>query len=367
MYLDDDAVCEIESSLIAAAIRSERWEDVVAQLAAATGARGVAAIPLKGRVPGLPMSDSLEALGDSYFRDGWSKKDYRANGIPKLQKTGLFVDQDFTTPEAMESEPFYVDYLRRHGFQWSAGLMVEAGDDAWAVTLQRTIDQGPYTPDEQTSLRRLIAPLNRAAQLAHNLGEARVAGMADALESVQTPSLLLNRTGRVLRISSGAEALLGTDLQLRLGELTVPSDAQATSALRAHIAAAIWTDPKATSLVLAPVIVRRTVGRPLILLAQPLRKAGLEYFDGCRAILTITDLNVPSRTDDDLLKRLYGLTSREAELCTSLMSGLTLNECADWLGMSVHTTRAHLKKIFAKTETHSQTDLILLFMRQPRA
>lgn len=199
MYLDDEKLRDIESGLVTAALRSETWEQTLSQIATATGARGVIAIPLKGRVPGLPMSASLEALGDEYFRGGWSQNDYRARGIPKLLKTGLFVDQDYATPEAMRSEPFYADYLQRHGFQWSAGLLVQAGGDAWAMMLQRTIDQGPYTPDDQAALRRLIAPLNRAALLARSLGEARLAGVADALDAVRSPSLLLNRTGHVLR------------------------------------------------------------------------------------------------------------------------------------------------------------------------
>ncbi|WP_245259327.1 helix-turn-helix transcriptional regulator [Methylobacterium sp. 77] len=335
----------------------------MSRIASATGARGVVAIPLKGRVPGLPISASLEALGDGYFRGGWWQNDYRAKGIPKLLTTGLFVDQDYATPEAMRSEPFYADYLKRHGFQWSAGLMVEAGGDAWAMMLQRTIEQGPYTLKEQAALRRLIAPLNRAAQLAHSLGEARLTGIADTLDTMRSPSLLLSRAGRVIRISASAERFLGPDLDVRRGELIVPSDAETTARLRSHIAAALWSDLKVASPALAPVIVDRAAGRPLVLRAQPLRKAGLEYFDGCRAILTIGDLNESGKVDSGVLRTLYGLTPREAELCQALVAGSSVSESSDRLKMSIHTTRAHLKQIFAKTDTSSQTGLMILLSR----
>ncbi|KQO53387.1 helix-turn-helix transcriptional regulator [Methylobacterium sp. Leaf85] len=363
MDLDDETLQDIEDSLVTSALQSHDWDKAVARIATATDARGVVAIPLKGRVPGLPMSASLDALADGYFRGGWSKNDYRSRGVPKLLRTGLFVDQDYATPDAMRSEPFYADYLHSHGFQWSAGLMVQAGDDAWVMMMQRTIQQGPYTLDDQIALRRLIAPLNRAAQLAHSLGEARLTGIADALETVRSPSLLLDRTGRVLRASSSAERLFGPDLNVRMGELVIPSDAQATARLRAHVAAALWSDPQDVSLSRAPVVVRRVAKRPLTLRAQPLRKAGLEYFDGCRAILTITDLNESGDLDADVLKTSYGLTPREAELCHTLLAGHSTGECADRLGMSIHTTRTHLKKIFVKTDTGSQTELMIVLSR----
>ncbi|WP_419951217.1 helix-turn-helix transcriptional regulator [Methylobacterium sp.] len=363
MFLDDETLQDIENSLVTSALQSHDWDKAVAKIATSTGARGVVAIPLKGRVPGLPMSASLEAVADGYFRDGWSKNDYRVRGVPKLLKTGMFVDQDYATPEAMRSEAFYADYLRSHGFQWSAGLMVQAGNDAWVMMMQRTIQQGAYTLDEQIALRRLIAPLNRAAQLAHSLGEARLTGIADALETVRNPSVLLDRTGRVLRVSSGAERLFGPDLAVRLGELVVPSDAQATARPRAHITGAIWSDPQAVSLASAPIVIRREAKRPLTLRVQPLRKAGLEYFDGCRAILTITDLDDSRELAGDILKTLYGLTPREAELCHSLLAGHSTGECADRLRISIHTTRTHLKKIFVKTDTASQTELMIVLSR----
>ena len=364
MFLDDETLQDIENSLVTSALQSHDWDKAVAKIATSTGARGVVAIPLKGRVPGLPMSASLEAVADGYFRDGWSKNDYRVRGVPKLLKTGMFVDQDYATPEAMRSEAFYADYLRSHGFQWSAGLMVQAGNDAWVMMMQRTIQQGAYTLDEQIALRRLIAPLNRAAQLAHSLGEARLTGIADALETVRNPSVLLDRTGRVLRVSSGAERLFGPDLAVRLGELVVPSDAQATARPRAHIhrrhlvrsASCLTRPPRRSS----------SAGRPSGLSLSgfsPLRKAGLEYFDGCRAILTITDLDDSRELAGDILKTLYGLTPREAELCHSLLAGHSTGECADRLRISIHTTRTHLKKIFVKTDTASQTELMIVLSR----
>jgi hypothetical protein len=75
MDLDDETLQDIEDSLVTSALQSHDWDKAVARIATATDARGVVAIPLKGRVPGLPMSASLDALADGYFRGGWSKNE----------------------------------------------------------------------------------------------------------------------------------------------------------------------------------------------------------------------------------------------------------------------------------------------------
>ena len=64
MDLDDETLQDIENSLVTSALQSHDWDKAVSRIATATGARGVVAIPLKGRVPGLPMSASLDGLAD---------------------------------------------------------------------------------------------------------------------------------------------------------------------------------------------------------------------------------------------------------------------------------------------------------------
>lgn len=366
MPLDDETLRSIDDALILAAMQPEKWAAAVAQIVAATGARGAAALPLKGRVPGVPMSDSLEEVAASYFSDGWAGRDYRSNGIPTLMRTGLFTDQDFVTPELMRKEPFYAGLLRPLGFQWSAGLLVDVGGDTWTLVLQRTPEQGFFTPGEQAALRRLLAPLNRAATLVNQMGEARLGGIADTLETMRSPAILLDRFGRVLRVSSRAEQMLGPDLNVRLGQVVAPEDAHISALLRAHIAAAIWSEPKLDDLALEPVLVPRTDRRPLILRAHPLRKAGLAYFDGCRALLTITDLEEQERLAGRTLRQMHGLTQREAQLCEALFAGASLTEIAQSSGTSPLTVRSQMRSIFAKTHTSGQNELLLLLSRHTR-
>lgn len=51
----------------------------------------------------------------------------------------------------------------------------------------------------------------------------------------------------------------------------------------------------------------------------------------------------------------FGLTPREREIVELMAMGLRNKEIADALGISPHTSVAHLKKIFAKLKVHDRT------------
>src|SRR5258708_836320 len=134
MAVSDEVISRIESSLLDAAVDASAWPRAIAELVQITGSTAAVILPIQEqRAPGLPMSEGIsegaQELTDVYFRDGWVRRDRRVNGMAKLLSTGLMVDQDFTTPDAMRRDPYYVDFLGRLGFQWFAGIRIDAGDD----------------------------------------------------------------------------------------------------------------------------------------------------------------------------------------------------------------------------------------------
>jgi len=61
------------------------------------------------------------------------------------------------------------------------------------------------------------------------------------------------------------------------------------------------------------------------------------------------------------------LTPAEARLAADLADGLTLEESAERSSTQVATARTHLKRIFAKTRTRRQSELVRLLLRGPSA
>lgn len=68
-----------------------------------------------------------------------------------------------------------------------------------------------------------------------------------------------------------------------------------------------------------------------------------------------------------VLSRLYGLTAAEAELARELVHGHSIESAAAVRGISVQTARTHLKRIFLKTETNRQGQLIAELLAGPAA
>jgi DNA-binding CsgD family transcriptional regulator len=68
-------------------------------------------------------------------------------------------------------------------------------------------------------------------------------------------------------------------------------------------------------------------------------------------------------TDQEMLQQMYALTPTEARVASGMVRGQSLEEISEELGIEISTARSHLKRVFAKTDTHRQTDLVRLLMR----
>jgi DNA-binding CsgD family transcriptional regulator len=83
------------------------------------------------------------------------------------------------------------------------------------------------------------------------------------------------------------------------------------------------------------------------------------------AVAFVTDPDRDPELVPEKLRRLYGLTVREAAVVAELVRGRDLHEAAERLDMSVHTARTLLRFVFRKTDTHRQSELVGLVLRGP--
>jgi DNA-binding CsgD family transcriptional regulator len=81
--------------------------------------------------------------------------------------------------------------------------------------------------------------------------------------------------------------------------------------------------------------------------------------EGRVALMTLYDQDLGIEVDENVLCKLYGLTRGEAGLAAHLLKGKSIDDAAAQLFISPHTARTHLKRIFMKTDTHRQTELVV--------
>jgi DNA-binding CsgD family transcriptional regulator len=68
---------------------------------------------------------------------------------------------------------------------------------------------------------------------------------------------------------------------------------------------------------------------------------------------------------EETLKSVYELTQSEAELLLRMVQGETLAEISAARNVTLHTVRAQLKSVFAKTDTNRQASLIKKVLTGP--
>jgi len=81
------------------------------------------------------------------------------------------------------------------------------------------------------------------------------------------------------------------------------------------------------------------------------------------ATVVLQDPDVSTQIPGDAFAQLYSLTQAELRVAMALIPGSTQNGAAEHLGISCNTVKTHLQRIFEKTSTSRQADLVALMLK----
>lgn len=350
----------IGAAFAEAAVDPSRWDAAMEVAEKATGSFGALLFDLNGHLPRIPHSRSSIAAFETYVCDGWIDRDERYRLIPFLSQRGVTTDLDLFTPDEISRHPYYQEFLAPLGLRWYAAVKVAAGEDFWALSLQRTIEQGPFSPGELEDLAKLSVQLGSSAALTRALGLARAEAALDAFDASGTAVVMMDRCGKVIRINSAAEQLLGPDLQVSNSRLVL-AHRDAAAAIQKSLWELLHAVEPASSM--PPVALPRFGRRPLLAYPMRLPAVSPNALAPCQAAVVLLDPDARPRPPEAVLRSCFGLTACEAKLARHVSSGEALEAAADELAISYETARNHLKAIFAKTDTHRQAELIALLAK----
>lgn len=164
--------------------------------------------------------------------------------------------------------------------------------------------------------------------------------------------LVLGDQGRVDYASPVVKTIIASrrDISLRR---------HALSSTDAELSAMLRLDRSPTSLRSAWTVTLRGPD-PLLLVHRPAMRRRTDPI-----VLILHSPRTAPPIPDTLLRDLYGLTVSESHLAVALAQGDDLASAAGRLGVSIHTVRTHLKKIFAKLDLGSQSALVRLVLLGP--
>ena len=267
--------------------------------------------------------------------------------------------------EEIAHSPYYQELLAPHGLRWFAGVKVGGSEDVWCLSIQRSIEQGPFQQSEIDRFSTFSGQLGGAAELARAFGFARIEAALEALEASASAAIVVNRLGETVKVNPSAERLLGRDLQI-VRRRVASWSGDATAALDRALHSLIWAGRDGAFH--PPVVLPRREGRSIVAYPTRLPAIANGAFSPGQICIVFVDLAARLTAIADDLIAIFGLTPSEARLAGKLMAAKSLEAAAESLGVAIGTVRNQLKAVFEKTDTHSQGQLIAVMahLAKPR-
>ncbi len=270
---------------------------------------------------------------------------------------------------------FYADFAAPHGLIDSIQARVfEGADFSGYVGVTRSLQAGTFGREHVRLLHLLLPHLNRAMQMQVRLtflGVERDSAL-EALNQLRHGVLVVDSQVRVLHANNTADAILrkwdGLGLEPTTRRLRAGTPSQ-TSALRYMVMQAATGGHE----VAIPgqgggngvFRLDRVVTPPILLCVAPLRARTAWNVSSAPAALLL--LSIPEhRTPPpllDCLRALYGLTPTEAAVAGRIGRAEEVGAAAEAMKITPATLRWHLQRIFAKTNTARQAELVRVVER----
>ena len=221
--------------------------------------------------------------------------------------------------------------------------------------------------DDDTRRRiRQIAPHIRRATLIGSAMErktAEAAALADTLDGISAGMFLVDAGGRIVHANASGQAMLDERCVLRggggkLAAVAADADRELNQTLAMAGGGDAAVGVKGVAVPLTARDGERYVAHVLPLTCGERRRAGAGY--AAVAALFVHKAALEARSRPEAIARLYKLTPTELRVLLAVVEVGGVPEVAEELGIGEATVKTHLHRLFAKTETRRQADLVKL-------
>jgi DNA-binding CsgD family transcriptional regulator/PAS domain-containing protein len=220
--------------------------------------------------------------------------------------------------------------------------------------------------DEMRQRMQLIAPHLRRAMLigaAMERKTAEAASLADALDGFSAGMFLVDASGRIVHANASGRAQLDARSVVRAaGGKLAAIEPKANQELSQTLALANGGDVAVGVKGIAVPLTARDgehyVAHVLPLTSGERRRAGAGHAVVAALFVRKAELDAPS--PPEAIARTYRLTPTELRVLLAVVQLDGVPEVADALGVEKTTVKTHLQRLFAKTDTNRQSDLVKL-------
>jgi DNA-binding CsgD family transcriptional regulator len=282
-------------------------------------------------------------------------------------KTGdVVANSDLIPIDGFRTTRFYKEWAQPQGYLDAVSATLETSATGYtALAVARHERDGPVDDETKRRMQLLSPHFRRAAAIGKVIETHRVEGatLSDALDGLAAGMFLTDAAGRIVHANVRGHAMLTEAIVIKAsGERLSTTDPQADKILSDALAAADGGDVAVgTSGIATPLVARdgkRWAAHVMPLTSGARRCAGLSHSAVAAVFVrqAALDLSSPLQTISDL----YDLTPAERRVLMAIVEIGGVPDVAPALGISETTVKTHLRRLFGKTGTRRQADLVKL-------
>lgn len=347
---------ELIDRIYEAAFQPDCWTSVLDGISAtANSASGLMVVFDEIKPIQYKATPAVHDILQAFCEDHW-RRSQRASHTLKNPVTGFVVLKDYFPQDMLKVDPCRINRLSAGlDSEVSAAISMPTGEMV-VFSFDKWNRDGPHETKDIEMLNALYPHLARAGLMAARLGLERAAATAATLQMIGLPAAVLTGSGRVLSTNALFEALPNLFMPVAFGRLAIAN----VGANRLFQQAVEATD--ATQPMIRSIPIPETEGhRACIVHLVPLRRSAHDIFPGGDLVVAVSALKksalVPSPA---VLTGLFDLTPAEAKFASELVSRQSVKAASRAVGITESSGRTYLARIFAKTGTHRQTELVTL-------
>ena len=341
-----------------AAFVPDEWPNVLGKIAArANATTGELQVLTDGRPPFWRATELTRDMLGSFIASGQWQSCERPLQFLRTGHPGFLRDTDVLTPEQIERDPvgrIFADL----GLGWQVATVIPMPTgEGVGLTFERRLETGRATDDDVSRLDGLRPHLARATLIAARLRLERAQATVSTLEKLALPAAVINGRGRGVASNEQFEAMGDLFLPVAFDGVAI-ADAAANRLFQDALSVAgSHREPLVRS-----IPVRRGADQTATVLHMlPLRRAAHDIFSQADILVLMTEIrpqgNVPSVR---LLSVLFDLSPAEARLASAIAAGQSLKSTASEMAIEYNSARTYLARIFSKTGTSQQSELVAL-------
>jgi DNA-binding CsgD family transcriptional regulator len=262
---------------------------------------------------------------------------------------------------------FYSEYMKERGIVDFVGLMVlrSSGRAVW-LSAAKMGEASPFSNAEIEPFRLFSPHVCRTIKISHalDLRTLRSESLEAALDALSIGVFLLNGDNKVVHANRLGESQARAGRAIRVvQDRLLPTDAHACSTFARALADEMDFENEVSNM--HSIAMPSREGKGLIATVLPVgdgQRSNLLSPWSARWAVFVQEPGIVPQIPGEAFARLYGLTGGELRTILAIAPGLGVTEAADLLGLSEGTVRTNLHRLFEKTGTTRQAELIKLLM-----